>query len=112
MLTICKGVGALGLSIVGGQGHTSHPFGVDNPGVFISKVSTAIVLLQLLSLGVSFMLFSQVDNQLNRSVQFRESPNTYICVDRLCLLVRQLVRLSALVTASSRLVYLYIFYLK
>jgi len=37
-LTIVKAGGPLGLSIVGGQGHTSHPFGVDNPGVFISKV--------------------------------------------------------------------------
>jgi len=34
-----KAGGPLGLSIVGGHGHTSHPFGVDNPGVFISKVS-------------------------------------------------------------------------
>ena len=37
-LTIVKAGGPLGLSIVGGQGHTSHPFGVDSPGVFISKV--------------------------------------------------------------------------
>jgi len=39
-LTIVKAGGPLGLSIVGGQGHTSHPFGIDNPGVFISKVNT------------------------------------------------------------------------
>jgi len=39
-LTIVKAGGPLGLSIVGGQGHTSHPFGLDNPGVFISKVNT------------------------------------------------------------------------
>uniref|UniRef100_A0A915DZQ3 PDZ domain-containing protein n=1 Tax=Ditylenchus dipsaci TaxID=166011 RepID=A0A915DZQ3_9BILA len=30
---------ALGLSIVGGIDHCSHPFGTDNPGVFISKIA-------------------------------------------------------------------------
>ncbi|KAM4864998.1 protein scribble homolog isoform 2-T2 [Thomomys bottae] len=30
--------GPLGLSIVGGSDHSSHPFGVQQPGVFISKV--------------------------------------------------------------------------
>ncbi|XP_024596793.1 LOW QUALITY PROTEIN: protein scribble homolog [Neophocaena asiaeorientalis asiaeorientalis] len=30
--------GPLGLSIVGGSDHSSHPFGVQEPGVFISKV--------------------------------------------------------------------------
>lgn len=29
----------MGLSIVGGSDHSSHPFGVQDPGVFISKVS-------------------------------------------------------------------------
>ncbi len=31
--------GPLGLSIVGGIDHSSHPFGADEPGIFISKVS-------------------------------------------------------------------------
>uniref|UniRef100_A0A2K6G489 Scribble planar cell polarity protein n=1 Tax=Propithecus coquereli TaxID=379532 RepID=A0A2K6G489_PROCO len=31
--------GPLGLSIVGGSDHSSHPFGIQEPGVFISKVS-------------------------------------------------------------------------
>ena len=44
-LTLVKAGGPLGLSIVGGQGHTSHPFGVDHPGVFISKVRTAFTTL-------------------------------------------------------------------
>ncbi len=35
-----KAGGPLGLSIVGGTDHTSHPFGVEEPGIFISKVST------------------------------------------------------------------------
>lgn len=30
---------SLGLSIVGGIDHCSHPFGVNNPGVFISKIA-------------------------------------------------------------------------
>uniref|UniRef100_A0AAY4B1F7 Protein scribble homolog n=1 Tax=Denticeps clupeoides TaxID=299321 RepID=A0AAY4B1F7_9TELE len=33
-----KAGGPLGLSIVGGSDHASHPFGVTEPGVFISKV--------------------------------------------------------------------------
>ncbi|XP_033275875.1 protein scribble homolog isoform X15 [Orcinus orca] len=35
--------GPLGLSIVGGSDHSSHPFGVQEPGVFISKVSPGII---------------------------------------------------------------------
>ncbi|XP_068094309.1 protein scribble homolog isoform X3 [Hyperolius riggenbachi] len=35
---LAKSGGPLGLSIVGGSDHSSHPFGVREPGVFISKV--------------------------------------------------------------------------
>ncbi|XP_077207362.1 protein scribble homolog isoform X4 [Paroedura picta] len=35
---LVKAGGPLGLSIVGGRDHSSHPFGVHEPGVFISKV--------------------------------------------------------------------------
>ncbi|XP_062377259.1 protein scribble homolog isoform X8 [Sardina pilchardus] len=35
---LVKAGGPLGLSIVGGSDHASHPFGVNEPGVFISKV--------------------------------------------------------------------------
>lgn len=38
-VTLVKAGGPLGLSIVGGSDHASHPFGVREPGVFISKVS-------------------------------------------------------------------------
>ena len=38
-IRILKEGGPLGLSIVGGVDHTSHPFGVHEPGVFVSKVS-------------------------------------------------------------------------
>lgn len=37
MLT--KTAGPLGLSIVGGSDHASHPFGVNEPGIFVSKVT-------------------------------------------------------------------------
>ncbi|XP_063063097.1 protein scribble homolog isoform X17 [Engraulis encrasicolus] len=39
-VTLVKAGGPLGLSIVGGSDHASHPFGVNEPGVFISKVIT------------------------------------------------------------------------
>ncbi|XP_062236063.1 protein scribble homolog isoform X5 [Platichthys flesus] len=35
---LMKSGGPLGLSIVGGSDHASHPFGINEPGVFISKV--------------------------------------------------------------------------
>nr|XP_020473129.1 protein scribble homolog isoform X6 [Monopterus albus] len=37
-VTLVKSGGPLGLSIVGGSDHASHPFGIHEPGVFISKV--------------------------------------------------------------------------
>ncbi|XP_073762346.1 protein scribble homolog isoform X29 [Danio rerio] len=37
-VTLIKAGGPLGLSIVGGSDHASHPFGINEPGVFISKV--------------------------------------------------------------------------
>lgn len=38
-VALVKTGGPLGLSIVGGSDHASHPFGISEPGVFISKVS-------------------------------------------------------------------------
>ncbi|XP_075067657.1 protein scribble homolog isoform X14 [Mixophyes fleayi] len=37
-ICLVKAGGPLGLSIVGGSDHSSHPFGIREPGVFISKV--------------------------------------------------------------------------
>ncbi|XP_074842495.1 protein scribble homolog isoform X19 [Carettochelys insculpta] len=37
-ICLIKAGGPLGLSIVGGSDHSSHPFGIHEPGVFISKV--------------------------------------------------------------------------
>lgn len=42
-IVILKDGGPLGLSIVGGSDHTSHPFGLDEPGIFISKVFISLV---------------------------------------------------------------------
>ncbi len=39
-----KGIGPLGLSVVGGSDHASHPFGVEEPGVFVSKVRSLRLL--------------------------------------------------------------------
>lgn len=44
-VTLVKSGGPLGLSIVGGSDHASHPFGVNEPGVFISKVALPLFLL-------------------------------------------------------------------
>lgn len=37
-----KAGGPLGLSIVGGIDHSSHPFGADEPGIFVSRVGTLL----------------------------------------------------------------------
>ncbi|KAK3088695.1 hypothetical protein FSP39_022487 [Pinctada imbricata] len=37
-ITIVKAGGPLGLSIVGGSDHSCHPFGSDEPGIFVSKI--------------------------------------------------------------------------
>lgn len=39
---LVKAGGPLGLSIVGGSDHSSHPFGIHEPGVFISKVESCV----------------------------------------------------------------------
>ena len=37
-IVLHKSEGPLGISIVGGCDRASHPFGVNEPGVFVSKV--------------------------------------------------------------------------
>jgi len=37
-ITVTKAGGPLGLSIVGGTDHVSHPFGISEPGIFVSKI--------------------------------------------------------------------------
>lgn len=43
-VTIVKLNGSLGMSIIGGAGQTSHPFGVSEPGIFVSKVRMCVCL--------------------------------------------------------------------
>ena len=50
-----KAGGPLGLSIVGGIDHASHPFGNNEPGVFISKVQSMYLYL----LSASFIACSR-----------------------------------------------------
>ncbi|XP_077989669.1 protein scribble homolog isoform X3 [Glandiceps talaboti] len=38
LIVLIRQGGPLGLSIVGGSDHSSHPFGEDEPGIFISKI--------------------------------------------------------------------------
>lgn len=38
-----KNQGSLGFSIIGGTDHSCVPFGANNPGIFISHVSTIMV---------------------------------------------------------------------
>ncbi|XP_015903833.1 protein lap4 [Parasteatoda tepidariorum] len=37
-VSLVKAGGPLGLSIIGGTDHSCHPFGADDPGIFISKI--------------------------------------------------------------------------
>lgn len=53
-----KSGGPLGLSIVGGSDHASHPFGINEPGVFISKVMTLYSLKDFVLLVSCVVLLS------------------------------------------------------
>lgn len=48
-----KAGGQLGLSIVGGVDHSSHPFGATDPGVYISKVHFLFRYLTSFVMGFS-----------------------------------------------------------
>ncbi|CAD5235472.1 unnamed protein product [Bursaphelenchus xylophilus] len=54
---------SLGLSIVGGVDHCSHPFGIDRPGVFISKISrnSAAAQTQRLRVGDRILSVNGID---------------------------------------------------
>ena len=57
-----KTAGPLGLSIVGGSDHASHPFGVSEPGVFVSKV--CIKFHHYYNPGQKFLAISYVSVQV------------------------------------------------
>uniref|UniRef100_A0A4W3GKV1 Protein scribble homolog n=1 Tax=Callorhinchus milii TaxID=7868 RepID=A0A4W3GKV1_CALMI len=46
-VVLLKTGGPLGLSIVGGSDHASHPFGIHEPGVFISKVGLNLLCVSM-----------------------------------------------------------------
>lgn len=63
---LVKAGGPLGLSIVGGSDHSSHPFGIHEPGVFISKVILALNIPELFSLlGLRWRVLMQESEKCN-----------------------------------------------
>lgn len=54
---------SIGLSIVGGIDHCSHPFGRENPGVFISKISpnSPAALSRRLRIGDRILRVNRID---------------------------------------------------
>ncbi|XP_051015731.1 protein scribble homolog isoform X2 [Acomys russatus] len=80
--------GPLGLSIVGGSDHSSHPFGVQDPGVFISKVLPRGLAARC-GLRVGDRILA-VNGQDVREATHQEAVNALLrpCLE-LCLLVRR-----------------------
>lgn len=61
-IVLKKGSSPLGFSIVGGSDHASHPFGMDEPGIFISKiVSNGVAATTHLRVGDRIMLVNGKD---------------------------------------------------
>ncbi|XP_078383330.1 protein scribble homolog isoform X2 [Oculina patagonica] len=57
-----KGNNPLGFSIVGGSDHASHPFGMDEPGIFISKiVPTGVAATTHLRVGDRMLMVNGKD---------------------------------------------------
>ncbi|XP_006879307.1 PREDICTED: protein scribble homolog isoform X2 [Elephantulus edwardii] len=80
--------GPLGLSIVGGSDHSSHPFGVQEPGVFISKVlPRGLAARSGLRVGDRILA---VNGQDVRDATHQEAVTALLrpCLE-LCLLVRR-----------------------
>ncbi|KAL1767595.1 scribble-like isoform X3 [Sigmodon hispidus] len=80
--------GPLGLSIVGGSDHSSHPFGVQDPGVFISKVLPRGLAARC-GLRVGDRILA-VNGQDVREATHQEAVSALLrpCLE-LCLLVRR-----------------------
>uniref|UniRef100_A0A8C2MJ60 Protein scribble homolog n=1 Tax=Cricetulus griseus TaxID=10029 RepID=A0A8C2MJ60_CRIGR len=80
--------GPLGLSIVGGSDHSSHPFGIQDPGVFISKVLPRGLAARC-GLRVGDRILA-VNGQDVREATHQEAVSALLrpCLE-LCLLVRR-----------------------
>ncbi|XP_044525635.1 protein scribble homolog [Gracilinanus agilis] len=85
---LVKAGGPLGLSIVGGSDHSSHPFGIQEPGVFISKVlPRGLAARSGLRVGDRILA---VNGQDVRGATHQEAVNALLSpTPELCLLVRR-----------------------
>lgn len=52
-IVIIKNGGSLGISVVGGVGQTSHPFGINDPGIFVSKVGLVAAFFVCVDIGTA-----------------------------------------------------------
>ncbi|NXD45917.1 SCRIB protein, partial [Copsychus sechellarum] len=74
-IQLVKAGGPLGLSIVGGSDHSSHPFGIHEPGVFISKVGPSrAALCSELPWGECWVRNGGQSNTQELSVLVRRDP--------------------------------------
>ncbi|XP_027713402.1 protein scribble homolog isoform X2 [Vombatus ursinus] len=87
-ICLVKAGGPLGLSIVGGSDHSSHPFGIQEPGVFISKVlPRGLAARSGLRVGDRILA---VNGQDVRGATHQEAVNALLSpTPELCLLVRR-----------------------
>ncbi|XP_051827346.1 protein scribble homolog isoform X10 [Antechinus flavipes] len=87
-ISLVKAGGPLGLSIVGGSDHSSHPFGIQEPGVFISKVlPRGLAARSGLRVGDRILA---VNGQDVRGATHQEAVNALLSPSpELCLLVRR-----------------------
>ncbi|XP_069588248.1 protein scribble homolog isoform X5 [Ranitomeya imitator] len=87
-ISLIKSGGPLGLSIVGGSDHSSHPFGINEPGVFISKViSHGVAAHSGLRVGDRILEAAGVDL---RQATHQEAVKALLCpAPELHLLVRR-----------------------
>ncbi|XP_075703783.1 LOW QUALITY PROTEIN: protein scribble homolog, partial [Rhinoderma darwinii] len=87
-ICLVKAGGPLGLSIVGGSDHSSHPFGISEPGVFISKViSRGVAARSGLRVGDRILEAAGVDL---RHATHQEAVKALLCpAPELHLLVRR-----------------------
>ncbi|XP_063252214.1 protein scribble homolog isoform X1 [Prinia subflava] len=85
---LVKAGGPLGLSIVGGSDHSSHPFGIHEPGVFISKViPRGLAARSGLRVGDRIL---EVNGTDLRHATHQEAVNALLCsAQELCMLVRR-----------------------
>ncbi|NXB80539.1 SCRIB protein, partial [Donacobius atricapilla] len=85
---LVKAGGPLGLSIVGGSDHSSHPFGIHEPGVFISKViPRGLASRSGLRVGDRILEVNSIDL---RHATHQEAVNALLCnAQELTVLVRR-----------------------